>query len=127
MINKRLGVEHLGYRVIALLITMILWVTVVSQKEIIMVQPLKIQVVVPEVFQINGSSEIEVTVKLEGPRPILKKYIEKSWPTSMMIPLRDPSVGSNTIIFPLNELRVPAEIKIRSINPSEMILQVKKR
>ena len=124
MMDKRLGVEHFGYKVIALLIAMILWVTVVSQKDMVSKQKISVQFVVPSGYEIEGSPKLEVEVKLEGPRPILKKFLEKYWPTTLMIPVRNPSVGPSAFEIPPSYFQVPSEIKIISIVPREVVLQI---
>jgi YbbR domain-containing protein len=127
MITKRLGVEHLGYKIIALLITLILWVTVVSQREMVSTQKLTVQFVVPLDFQIEGSNQAEVTVQIEGPRPFMRKFIERSWPSAIVVPIRNPSVGPFPAEVPMAELQLPSEIKVLSINPREVVLQINKK
>ena len=124
MITKRLGVEHFGFKIIALLITMILWVTVVSQREMITVQKVTVKFVVPTDFQIEGSSHLEVTVKIEGPRPLLKRYLERSWPSTIVIPVRNPSVGPYPVEIPVADFQLPSEIKVLSVSPREVVLQI---
>lgn len=124
MINKRLGVEHLGYRIIALLIAMILWVTVVSQRVMVIKQIVSAQFVVPPEYKIDGMSRMNIEVKIEGPRPILKKFLDKYWPTTLVIPIRNPNVGPVAVEIPLSYFQLPPEVKVISINPREVVLQI---
>lgn len=126
MITKRLGVEHLGYKVIALLITLILWVTVVSQREMITTQKVSVQFVVPLEYKIEGARQIEVDVRLEGPRPMLKRYLEKSWLSTVVVPIRNPTIGPYPVQIPISDFQLPSDIKVLSINPREVILQINK-
>jgi len=126
MITKRLGVEHLGYRILALLITLILWVTVVSQKEIVSTQTVLVQFLVPSEYQIQGANELNVRVQIEGPRPIVKRFFDKHWPSNIVIPIREPRVGTNTVEILVSYLQLPTEIKVLSISPREVVLQVVK-
>lgn len=126
MMAKRFSIEHFGYKVIAFLITMILWVTVVSQREMVSVQKVNVQFVVPTDYEIEGQREFEVSVRVEGPRPILKRFIEKSWPGTLVVPIRNPSLGPNPAEVPVTDLQLPAEIKVLSINPREVVLQINK-
>jgi len=126
MITKRLGVEHLGFRILAFIITLILWITVISQKEMAVNQKVSVQFLVPSEFRIEGQNEMVVTVRVEGPRPILKRFIDKYWPTTLIIPIRDPRVGPNSIEIPSSYLQLPSEIKVLSILPREVVLQIVK-
>lgn len=124
MISKRLGIEHFGYRIIALLIALILWVTVISQKEMVIKQKISVQFVVPSEFKVEGSNQTEVEVKVEGPRPILKKFLEKYWSNTLVVPLRNPTVGPMAVEIPISYFQLPPEVKVISINPREVVLQV---
>lgn len=124
MITKRLGVEHLGFKILALIIALILWITVISQKEMAINQKVSIQFLVPPQYMIEGQNKTEVEVRIEGPRPILKRFIDKYWPTTLIIPIREPRVGPNSIEIPVAYLQLPPEIKVLSIVPREVVLQV---
>lgn len=124
MITKRLGVEHLGFKILALIIALILWITVISQKEMSIDQKISIQFLVPPQYMIEGQNQTEVQVRIEGPRPILKRFIDKYWPTTLIIPIREPRVGPNSIEIPVSYLQLPSEIKVLSIVPREVVLQV---
>lgn len=126
MMANRMGVEHFGYKVIALLITLILWVTVVSQREMTTVQKVKVQFVAPIEFQIIGPNEFDVDVRLEGPRPFLKKYIERSWLSTIVVPVRNPTVGPYPAEIPVSDFQLPSEIKIITVQPREIVLQISK-
>ena len=126
MIAKRFSIEHFGYKIIALLITLILWVTVVSQREMVAEQKVSVQFVVPNDFDIVGDREFEVSVRVEGPRPLLRRFIDRSWPSSIVVPLRNPSVGPMSAEIPVTDLQLPPEIKVLSINPREVVLQINK-
>lgn len=126
MISKRLGVEHFGFKILALIIALILWITVISQKEMAINQKVTIQFLVPSQYLVEGQNQTEVQIRLEGPRPILKRFIEKNWPTTLVIPIREPRVGANSIEIPVSYLQLPSEIKILSIVPREVVLQVVK-
>ncbi len=126
MINKRLGVENFGYKIIALLITLILWVTVVSQREMISNQKVIVHFVVPSGYQIEGSKELEVVVRIEGPRPILKRFLENSWSSNLVIPIRNPTIGPFPAEIPISDFQLPSEIRVISIYPREVVLQISK-
>lgn len=124
MNTKRLGIEHFGYKIIALLIAMILWVTVVSHREMTMNQKVNVQFVVPTGFKIEGFDQIEITVQLSGPRPILKKFIDKYWTNTIVVPLRNPVVGPMAVEIPTSYFQLPPEVKVISITPREATLLV---
>ncbi len=126
MIIKRLGVEHLGFKVLALIITLILWITVISQKEMMTTQKVSVQFLVPTEYKIEGQSELMVEIRVVGPRPILKRFIDKYWPSSLVIPIREPRVGANAIEIPISYFQFPSEIKVLSILPREVVLQIEK-
>jgi YbbR domain-containing protein len=126
MITKRLGVEHFGYKIIALLITLILWVTVVSQRDMVSIQKIAVEFVVPIDFQIEGVNRIDVEIALEGPRPILKRVLERLWPISIVVPIRNPSVGPYSAEIPVSDFHLPSDIKVLSISPREVVLQIVK-
>jgi len=126
MIIKRLGVEHLGFKILALIITLILWITVIGQKDMTIHQKISVQFLVPSEYKIEGSNEKMVEVKVEGPRPILKRFMDKYWPTTLVIPIREPRVGPNSVEIPVSYLQLPTEIKVLSIIPREVVLQIVK-
>ena len=87
-------------------------------------QKISFQFLVPPQYMIEGQNQTEVQVRIEGPRPILKRFIDKYWPTTLIIPIREPRVGPNFIEIPVSYLQLPPEIKVLSIVPREVVLQV---
>lgn len=126
MIQKRFGMENSGYRLIALLITLILWVSVVSQKEIRMDQSLNIQYVAPPGMAIKGKNSFDITIRLEGPRFQLRRFLDRRWVSTLVVPLKQSVPGTVVQEISLAEMSLPSEIKVLSMTPREVVLLLDK-
>jgi YbbR domain-containing protein len=126
MMAKRFSIEHFGYKVIAFLITLILWITVVSQREMVAEKNVQVQFVVPAEFEIQEPQQVVVTVKVEGPRPMVRRFFERYWPSTIVVPIRTPKEGPYPAEVPVAELQLPGDIKVLSIKPREVVLQIRR-
>ena len=66
--------ENGSYKLVALFISLILWLTILGRREFVVNKEIDVDFTVAENLLIAGQSSDKVRVKISGPQPLLKKY-----------------------------------------------------
>ncbi|CAM5998641.1 unnamed protein product [Sphagnum balticum] len=97
--------ENASYKIVALLITLILWVIILGSKEAAIVKMIPANYILPKDMAIANSVPTEVAFRLTGPRLPLKRYSEINDP--LTIDLSSASEGFSTIRVHPDSIDVP--------------------
>lgn len=111
-----------SYKVVALLITLILWVTVLGSKDLTLNKPLKLDFVLPSNAIISNPVPDQIQVQISGSRLSLKKIYKGLNP--LTIDLRGAKVGKTVTSIPIDEISLPFGSKILSVNPSSVVVDI---
>lgn len=117
--------ENLSYKVVALFIAIILWLTIMGRRDNILTKNIDVEFRTSSVQRIVGQTADQVRVRLSGPRSALKEVIDgKSAPIVIDVSDREP--GAYDIEIPVNRIELPHGVKILSVRPSEVRVEVSK-
>ena len=108
-------------RAVALVITLLLWVTVLGGKKIEMTKRVTLDYQVPKNFVISNQVPLEVTFRVSGPRAFLKEFEER--PITIPINLRTSQEGDYEVTIREDMLEIPIGLKVTAI--SQSIIPVK--
>ena len=114
--------ENGSYKLVALFISLILWLTILGRREFVVTKEIDVEFTAAETFVIAGQSADKVRVKISGPQPLLKKYKELN--QSIVINISDKTSGQYEIDMTPARVEVPNGIKILSIKPSQIRVEV---
>lgn len=121
---KDLFFENGSYKLVALLVTLILWFTILGRRDFMQTKELDIDFLLPKAMRMApmASSSRRVLVKVSGPRTALKKF--SSSPGAITIDLtRDEVTQPNTVIntkISSKNIEVPFGVKVESIEPESI-------
>ena len=68
--------ENGSYKLVALFISLILWLTILGRREFVVNKEIEVEFTVSSSVLIAGQSSDKIRVKLSGSQPVLKKYKE---------------------------------------------------
>jgi len=122
---KQRGVsENASYKVVALLITLILWVIILGSKEASVVKQIKTNFILPHDMEVTSPIPTEVSFRLTGPRLPLKRFSETSDP--LIVDLSSALEGSTTIRIHPDSIDVPAGIHVIAVSPATITAKIEK-
>lgn len=115
--------ENSSYKIVALLVTLILWVTILGRRDFVVTKEMDVEFLLPKNVNLETvKSEKKVLVKVSGPRTALRRFGQT--PGSITLDLTQASVktGKNQFKarFEAKNIEIPFGVKIVSIEPESM-------
>jgi hypothetical protein len=114
--------DNFSYKVVALFISLILWLSILNRRDFIVTKDLEVDFVTAENLMVSAQSSAQLKVKVSGAQPLLKKYRESS--QVLALDLSDKNVGFYDIDINSSKLDVPAGIKIIGIRPNTIRVEI---
>ena len=114
--------ENGSYKVVALLITLILWITVLGNKDQILNQYVKLNFLVPKDHIIANGVTDQVQLQISGSRLSLKKLARGIDPID--IDLEDARPGRTIVTIPTDKIALPFGAQISSVNPATLVVDI---
>lgn len=110
-------VENGSYKLVALFVTLILWVTILGRRDFVMSRDMDIEFLLPRTIAIAESNRVRrVSVKVSGPRVALKKFSQG--PGTITIDLgRQAEPGPVKAVIAPRNVEVPFGVKVISVTP----------
>jgi hypothetical protein len=119
--------DNLGYKVLATLITLILWVSVMGRADYVVSRTIKIKINFPGQYVLVSQSVKEVQIKLEGPRNRLLQYSSIREEMPLEFNIEHPIDGALDLPISFDQLEIPSGIKLLSIKPNYLRVEFKRK
>ena len=107
--------ENGSYKLVALFVTLILWVTILGRGDIVMTRDIALEFLLPRNMAIAERFERKVSVKVSGPRMALKKFTQNSG--VITVDLSRAPAGRTRALISNKNVDVPFGVKVLDINP----------
>ena len=114
--------DNFSYKVVALIISMILWLSLLNRREFITTKELDVDIVTAENMVIMGQTSDKLRVKVSGPQPLLRKFKES--PQVIAFDMSDKAVGYYDVEVSGSKIDVPKGIKILGIRPNTIHVEI---
>jgi YbbR domain-containing protein len=108
--------ENSSYKVVALLITLILWVVIMGTKEASLTKIFVVNYILAKDMEIVNSVPHEVAFRIAGSRLALKKLAEMNEPLS--IDLASLGEGLTTVRIHNDSVNIPAGLRVLTVAPN---------
>lgn len=118
--------ENFSYKIVALFISLILWLTILGRRDFILSKDIDVDLVIAPGTQVVAQSTDHVKVKVSGPRASLKKFLESSLSQSITLDISKKGEGVVYVDVPLNRIEVPIGVRILGVRPSQIQVEVVK-
>ena len=120
--------ENGSYKLVALFVTLILWVTILGRRDFVLSKDMDIEFLLPRAVAIApapGAKELDrhVTVKVSGPRMALKRFAQN--PGTITIDLAKSQPGPVQAIITPRSVEVPFGVKVLSVTPNVVAATLK--
>jgi YbbR domain-containing protein len=118
--------ENLSYKVVALFIAVILWLTIMGRRDLILTKNVDIEFRIAPAHRIVGQTADQLRLRLSGPRQALKEIMESSKAKPLVIDVSERGTGVFDVEVPVNRIDLPHGVKILSIRPNLVRVEVAK-
>lgn len=112
-----------SYKVVALFITLVLWISVLGRKEETADKYIDIEYKLRSNRAIKNTVVDQIMYKVAGSRRSLTKYMEEDL-EPIIIDLTDAALGRRVIQTPTEGIVIPFGTKIVSVNPKSIIVDI---
>lgn len=123
---KRILTENLSYKVVALFIALILWLTILGRRDFVMSKNVELEFLVNPQYQVLSPTANEVVVKVSGPRSALKKFSESRFSELLTIDVGEQNPGIIEVEVPVRKIELPFGVKLISVKPSVIRAEIVK-
>ena len=115
--------ENLSYKIVALFVTLVLWLTMLSRKDSVLTRELPVQYITSQSHNLANEPKKRARVKVSGSRSALKKFAQSD--EGITIDLSRMSAGRHLVRLNQESLNLPLGVKVLSIEPDEIEATIK--
>lgn len=122
--------ENFSYKVVALFISLILWLTILGRRDFVLSKNIDIELITAPGTQVVAQTTDHIKVKVSGPRSSLKKFLESSLAQSITLDISQRGEGVVNVDIPLSKIEVPLGVRILGVRPNQIqaeVLQIKEK
>lgn len=115
------------YKLVALFISLILWVTILGRRDFVYSKNIDIEVQTAPQLAVIEQSHASVRVRVTGPRASLKKFMDAHSNQAILVDVS--SLGEGKIEIPISEkkLDLPLGVRVVSLKPQKIDVTVVSR
>lgn len=110
--------ENFSYKLVALFISLILWLTILGRRDFVMTKNIDIDLVTGAGQSVTAQTTDQIKVKVSGSRTALKKFMDSSYSQTIPIDISKRGEGVLDIEIPLSKIEIPMGVKVLSVRPS---------
>jgi len=118
--------ENFSYKVVALFISLILWLTILGRRDFVLSKDIDIELATAPGTHVVAQTADHIKVKVSGPRSALKKFLESSLSQSITLDISQKGEGVVYVDIPLNKIEVPLGVRILGVRPNQIQAEVVK-
>lgn len=120
-------IDNGTYKLVALFISLILWVTILGRRDFVYSKNIDIEVQTSSHLAVIEQSHASVRVRVTGPRASLKKFMDSHSNQAILVDVS--SLGEGRIEIPIAEkkLDLPLGVRVVSLKPQKIEVTVVSR
>lgn len=114
--------ENFSYKLVALIISLILWLSLLSRRDFITTKEFDIDVLTSENLLVLTQTNDRLRVKVSGPQPLLKKFKNSS--QVIAFDMTDKPAGFYDLDISASKIDVPKGLKVIGIRPNSIHVEI---
>jgi YbbR domain-containing protein len=119
---KEMVSDNFSYKLVALIISLILWLSLLNKREFITTKEFDVDIMTSENLVVLGQTSDKLKVKVSGPQPLLKKFIDS--PQIVAFDLSDKPIGFYDLDVSTSKIEVPKGLKVVSVRPNTIRVEL---
>nr|BFD62932.1 hypothetical protein BdHM001_16130 [Bdellovibrio sp. HM001]BFD66792.1 hypothetical protein HAGR004_18140 [Bdellovibrio sp. HAGR004] len=116
--------ENFSYKVVALFISLILWLTILGRRDFVLSKNIDVDLVTAPGTHVVAQTTDHIKVKVSGPRSSLKKFLESSLSQNITLDISQRGEGVVNVDIPLSKIEVPLGVRILGVRPNQIQAEV---
>lgn len=116
--------ENLGFKVVALFISLILWLTILGRRDFVLNQDIPLNLRVTSDMKVVAQTANHIKVKVSGPRSALKKFLDSASTQGIDIDISQRGEGIIYVDVPMTKIEVPLGVRIIGVRPHQIQVEV---
>jgi len=122
---RALFFENVSYKIVALFISLILWVTILGRRDFQVTKNMELDLSVAQGMVVESQSVEHIKIRVSGPRTALRKFLETGATQVLNLDLSGYRPGAHRVSIPTQRLDLPFGVKILSVKPTEVEVRLK--
>lgn len=118
--------ENFSYKVVALFISLVLWLTILGRRDFTLYKEMKLELLASEGSRVEAQTATQVQVKVSGSRAALKKFLASPLSQTLVLDISHKGEGVVDVDIPVNKVEVPLGIRVLGVRPNELQVEVVK-
>ena len=114
--------DNFSYKLVALIISLILWLSLLNRRDFITIKELDVDILTSENLVVLGQTTDKLKVKVSGPQPLLKKFKDSS--QIIAFDMSEKEAGFYDIDVSASKIDVPKGLKVLSIKPNTIHVEI---
>lgn len=114
--------DNFSYKLVALIISLILWLSLLNKREFISTKEFDVDIMTAENLVVLGQTTDRLKVKVSGPQPLLKKFVDSS--QVIAFDLSDKPIGFYDLEVSTSKIDVPKGLKVVSVRPGTIRVEI---
>ena len=124
---RALLTENLSYKLVSLFIALILWITILGRRDFVVAKKVDIELIPPPGHAVVYQSVDVIRIKVSGPRTALRRFIENGVSQIVTLDLSARPPGRYEVEIPRGRVDVPFGVKLMTISPEKIEVQIEKK
>lgn len=124
---KELITENFSYKVVALFIALILWLTILGRRDFTLSKTLEVELLPGSNQTVISQSVDTIKVKVSGPRTALKKFMDSGLSQLVSVDISKKGAGDIEVEVPASKIDVPFGVKVVSVRPDVIRAKVSRK
>ncbi len=116
--------ENFNYKMVALFISLILWLTILGRRDFVLSKKIDIELQVGPKQVVVAQTADNIRVKVSGPREALKKFMDNPQTQSILIDISGRGEGVLDVDVPLNKIEIPMGVRVLGVRPNVIRAEV---
>lgn len=116
--------DNLGFKVVALFISLILWLTILGRRDFVLNQDIPLNLRVTSGMKVVAQTADHIKVKVSGPRSALKKFLDSASTQGIDIDISQRGEGIIYVDIPMTKIEVPLGVRIIGVRPHQIQVEV---
>jgi YbbR domain-containing protein len=112
--------ENLNYKVMALLIAIILWITILGRRDFVYTTNVALSLKSSRGTKVVLQTADRVQLRISGPRMALRRFIDNPENQEIALDISGRPPGVHEIDIPLHQLEIPLGVKVLSFRPASI-------
>lgn len=123
---KELYQENISYKLVALFIALILWITILGRRDFVISKEMDLEVNVAQGLIVGVQSTDKIKVKVSGPRAALKRFVDSGLSQMITVNAVNRAEGEYDIEIPMHKIDVPFGVRVIQIKPNTVHVMIKR-